>query len=397
VRVVPDVGGFAANGFGEHSPGGYSMFSALIAEVTLTFAFLMIILGSTDNRAPAGFAPIAMGLALRFFHAVVGTWLIGGLVAGLVVCGSNEGARTTSTSDAGASTDGSVEAVLDEGATADDSMSGNAAESTARVTDSAAATTIADASAFDAGRSYSGDRTLFFGASRCAQTAVQLCEDFESGSLDNRIWTVSGTHPIIDGVQHARGAKALHITQTGNGLSYIKETKTFPEPMDTYFGRAFVYFNSLPGPPMTYAHWTFVAASGTGVSGEIRVSGQFQNGKNLFGVGTDNRVDPMGTGDWTNSDNDPPGMPNPVPTKQWICIEWMHNGSTNETRLWWDGTEHPSLYTSSTVHGGNTNPYTLPKFTNVWLGWQEYQTSTEVFELWLDEIAIDTARIGCVL
>jgi aquaporin Z len=64
------LGGFAANGFDEHSPGGYSIVSALIAEITLTFAFLMIILGSTDKRAPAGFAPIAIGLGLTLIHLV---------------------------------------------------------------------------------------------------------------------------------------------------------------------------------------------------------------------------------------------------------------------------------------------------------------------------------------
>ncbi len=64
------AGGFAANGFDEHSPGGYSMISALIAEVTLTFAFLIIILGSTDKRAPAGFAPIAIGLGLTLIHLI---------------------------------------------------------------------------------------------------------------------------------------------------------------------------------------------------------------------------------------------------------------------------------------------------------------------------------------
>jgi hypothetical protein len=250
--------------------------------------------------------------------------------------------------------------------------------------------------ASDGGRDFSTDRSLFFGASRCAQAGVQLCEDFESGSLDKSIWTVSGTAPIVDGIQHARGGKSLHVTQKGNGLSYIKETMTFPEAQNTYFGRVFVYFNALPASPLTYAHWTFIAASGTGVSGEIRVSGQFQNGTNLFGVGTDNRVDPMGTGDWTNSDTDPARMPSAVPQKQWICIEWMHQGSTNETRFWWDATEHPSLYTSSSIHGGNPTPYILPQFTNVWIGWQEYQTSTETFELWVDEIAIDRTRIGCV-
>jgi aquaporin Z len=62
--------GFAANGFGEHSPGNYAMVSALVAEVTLTFVFLFIILGATDERAPAGFAPLAIGLGLTLIHLV---------------------------------------------------------------------------------------------------------------------------------------------------------------------------------------------------------------------------------------------------------------------------------------------------------------------------------------
>lgn len=62
--------GFAANGYGEHSPGNYSMVSALVAEVVLTFMFLMIILGSTDKRAPQGFAPIAIGLGLTLIHLI---------------------------------------------------------------------------------------------------------------------------------------------------------------------------------------------------------------------------------------------------------------------------------------------------------------------------------------
>jgi hypothetical protein len=249
--------------------------------------------------------------------------------------------------------------------------------------------------ASDGGRDLSADRTRFFGASRCAQAHVQLCEDFESGSLDKTTWSVSGTPPVVDGLQHARGSKALHITQVGSGLSYIKETKTFPEANDTYYGRVFVYFQTLPGVAMGYAHWTFVAASGTGIPGEIRLSGQLQNGSNLFGVGTDNRTD-GGTGDWTNSDNDP-HPPVPVPLGQWLCIEWLHQGQTSETRFYWDGVEHPSLYTSAIRHGGNANPYLLPNFTNVWIGWQEYQTTTATFELWVDEIAIDSQRIGCVL
>src|SRR5512143_248260 len=60
--------GFAANGYGEHSPGGYSLLAGLVTEVVLTAMFLVVILGATDRRAPAGFAGIAIGLALTLIH-----------------------------------------------------------------------------------------------------------------------------------------------------------------------------------------------------------------------------------------------------------------------------------------------------------------------------------------
>lgn len=64
------AGGFASNGYAEHSPGGYSLVACLVAEVVLTFMFLMVILGSTDRRAPQGFAPIAIGLCLTLIHLI---------------------------------------------------------------------------------------------------------------------------------------------------------------------------------------------------------------------------------------------------------------------------------------------------------------------------------------
>ncbi len=108
------IGGFAANGYGEHSPGGFSMASALIAETLLTGFFLLIILGSTEKRAAPGFAPIAIGLGLTLIHLIsipitntsvnparstsqalfVGDWAIGQLwlfwvapIAGAVIAG----------------------------------------------------------------------------------------------------------------------------------------------------------------------------------------------------------------------------------------------------------------------------------------------------------------------
>jgi len=63
-------GGLASNGFGEHSPGGYSMAAGFLTEVVMTLMFLVIILGATDRRAPAGFAPIAIGLGLTLIHLI---------------------------------------------------------------------------------------------------------------------------------------------------------------------------------------------------------------------------------------------------------------------------------------------------------------------------------------
>ncbi len=65
-----ELGGFAANGFGAHSPGQYSLVAAFVCEAVLTFMFLIVILGATDRRAPEGFAPIAIGLCLVLIHLI---------------------------------------------------------------------------------------------------------------------------------------------------------------------------------------------------------------------------------------------------------------------------------------------------------------------------------------
>lgn len=65
-----EIGGFASNGYGEHSPGGYNMLAALVTEVVMTFMFLIIILGVTHSKAPAGFAGLAIGLGLTLIHLI---------------------------------------------------------------------------------------------------------------------------------------------------------------------------------------------------------------------------------------------------------------------------------------------------------------------------------------
>ncbi len=69
-KAGAEIGGFAANGYDEHSPGGFGLTAALITEVVMTMMFLIIILGATDKRAPAGFAGIAIGLGLTLIHLI---------------------------------------------------------------------------------------------------------------------------------------------------------------------------------------------------------------------------------------------------------------------------------------------------------------------------------------
>jgi len=261
-----------------------------------------------------------------------------------------------------------------------------------------------------AGRDFSTNRDAFFGASRCAAAGVKFCEDFESGTLDTATWKTGGTAPTIDELQAARGKKALHVLQPGNGNSQIRTGKPFPAMNGRYWGRAFVYFNAMPhnstdADSLDYSHWTVIAATGTMVAGEVRIGGQlqkrYQNATplNFWGVGTDNRDEPEGSGDWTNADDDPKGAAKAVAEKQWSCVEWMGDYMTDETKFFLDGVEHPSLATTPTTkHGGNPDkPFLLPEFNAIWFGWAEYQTTTQKFELWFDEIAIDNERIGCVL
>jgi hypothetical protein len=244
---------------------------------------------------------------------------------------------------------------------------------------------------------YSTNPVEFLGAPRCASLGAQICEDFESGTFDTATWqlhqSTAGDAPVIDALHAARGTKAAHFHAANNDFSYISETKTFPEPNDTFWGRMFFYIDLLPVTP-TGAHFTLVEGAGTGDTSKVRVGGQYRK----FGVGTDGGP----SGDWTNIDQDPTqDTAKEVPEKTFVCLEWQYKGDTNETHFYLNGVEHPSLATSLTVvHGGNAGvQYHLPQFTSLWVGWWMYQAvpMPDHYDIWIDELAIDGARIGCSL
>jgi hypothetical protein len=238
----------------------------------------------------------------------------------------------------------------------------------------------------------SGPTGEFFGDSRCTSEFV-LCEDFESGDIDGGLWDTSSNAPTVDDTRAARGDHSLHLQTEGPGFSYITTTEPFPAANNTYYGRMFVWFDTLPTAP-EWAHWSISVGEGEGDGSEVRIGGQlFSNddeGLNFFGVGSDHGD----TGDWTNLDRD--DAPEGVPEGEWVCVEWLNDGENNEGRVWINDVERPSLHTTSTEHGGDGD-YILPTFERVWFGWWHYQpdTTPAEFETWIDEIVVDDERIGC--
>ena len=370
--------------------------SVLALEAMLALTLLGACGGSGDGTQPAGSAGTPSGGG-----ATSGAGNLAGSAAGTLPmpAGTSAGGAVT-----GAATAGSSGSAVGGSGSATGGGSGAG-------TGGGGASGGAGASAGGAGgRDFSTNRDAFFGASRCAAANVQFCEDFESGTLDPATWKTGGTAPVIDELQAARGKKALHIGPIGAGNSQIRTSKPFPATNGRYWGRAFVYANAMPhnsagGDSLSYSHWTILAATGAVVAGEVRIGGQLQKRYqnpaplNFWGVGTDNQTQPDGSGDWTNADDDPKGAAKAVVEKQWQCLEWMGDYMTDETKFFLDGTEHPSLDTNPmTKHGGNADkPFLLPEFSAIWFGWAEYQATTQKWELWFDEIAIDHERIGCVL
>jgi hypothetical protein len=223
----------------------------------------------------------------------------------------------------------------------------------------------------------------FFGESRCTSD-FDFCEDFEGSAVKSE-WTPQGSAPTLETVRAARGQKSAHFTAQNDGLSVLRYAF---EARASYYGRLFVYFEALPTAPR-WAHWTIAAATGTGTDAEIRVGGQFDGTTNRFGVGTDHGE----TGDWTLLSEEE----DEVAEKTWICVEWLHDASKDETRFWTNGVEHASLHTTATQHGADEGSYELPEFTEVFVGWWHYQKESTParFNVWIDEVAFDGERIGC--
>lgn len=250
-------------------------------------------------------------------------------------------------------------------------------------------------------RNLSTDRGAFFGAARCDRLSARLCDDFESESAgarpDGTLWRAPyGYYPEVDATRAARGQKSLHFHLSGSTPGHIEEVQTFPAARNTLFGRMFVWFDVLPSAPSS-AQWSVVVATSMDEQAEVRVGGQPAS-ENRLGVGS--RRPGEGGWDWHTAGTDAQSRPR---TGAWICLEWQFKGDTNETRVWVDGVEQGSLHLTETEfrrgdeEGGQR--FRQPTFARLRVGWWLYPTESpqpSEYDVWIDELAVDDTRIGCV-
>ena len=220
-----------------------------------------------------------------------------------------------------------------------------------------------------------------------------FCESFETVAVgsppDPAIWTATSNDIVVDGTRAALGGKkALHIPPLTAGVKYIRENKTIAAMGKSFYGRVFFWIEQQPiEKPGSLYHWTLLSADELT---DYNAGKVLRLGGHIEGAGTN----------WvrfnfqTHGNPGETGLSDPqlvLSTKKWYCAEFYYSLPDNEARIWLDGVEDPKLHWKGPMMG-----YTFPTaVTWMTFGWAEYQAAKTPWEIWIDEIAIDTKQIGC--
>ncbi|MFC6094243.1 hypothetical protein [Saccharothrix lopnurensis] len=223
----------------------------------------------------------------------------------------------------------------------------------------------------------------------CAKTDLLFCEDFQrvpTGAGTSLNWGVDTRNGSLEVERDRRGQKVLHVRTERNGRAFLK-VDGFAAPGNSFYGRVRVKVEAFPTAP-DWAHYTLIEATGDGPEVVRPLGGQYVPtlDRTLWGVGADGGP----TGDWTNWRESAPSE-----AGRWQCVEWRMDASDNRVELWFDGKPKPDLTVSTREHGGNQVDFLFPRFDTVKIGWQLYQPNEGSYDLWFDDIALGTKRIGC--
>ncbi|MFC4530723.1 hypothetical protein [Sphaerisporangium dianthi] len=237
------------------------------------------------------------------------------------------------------------------------------------------------------------------GAGTCSDRTLLFCEDFQDlpiGGAASLDWGVDTKHGALtvergrDGHDGRAGQKVLRVHTEGNGRAFLR-VDDFAPPGNGFYGRVRLRVKAFPVAP-DWAHYTLIETTGAGPEIVRPLGGQYvpevRGGVALWGVGADGGP----TGDWTNWRENAPSR-----AGVWQCFEWRMDPADNRVTTWFDGVPRPELSASTREHGGNDVDFVLPRFDTVKLGWQLYQSnpSPAAYDVWLDDIALSTKRIGC--
>ena len=230
----------------------------------------------------------------------------------------------------------------------------------------------------------------------CTTAGTELCEDFESGAIDPKIWgmhTTAGTSLTVDGLHVHGGAHALHVKMVagGQGTAQITDAVTFPAINNTFYTRAYFYFSpDLPADMMGGFHEAYLLATGNNTLGFVEAglgsagNKQYLGYSEYYGDGPD--VHQHGP---TFTEFGPDSSTMVVP-QQWICLELMQGGDTTTThrRVWVDGRELPEQVS-------NFSDRPPPAFSLMSIGVLQYHQTPLLTDVWVDDIRVSSARIGC--
>ena len=234
----------------------------------------------------------------------------------------------------------------------------------------------------------------------CADLDVLLCEGFEASAPGDApspgIWKLElgeGSTIVVDGETSAQGKNAARVTVSqGRKWAYMQTRSIFPMAETRMWGR--LHFNIRDDRPENeeLVHWNLIEAmSGTKPFkmyryGSISVPSL---GRNHFNWNHEMRPRPDGFNELSQDD----AHTSRVPTGEWICVEWMFDADADESRFFWNGAEREELHVVGRAGGV---AFDMVPFEALNVGFTVYQPIAADYVVWIDEIAIDHERIGCL-
>lgn len=229
----------------------------------------------------------------------------------------------------------------------------------------------------------------------CVTSGARLCEDFESGSIDPARWAKveQGSAQLGVDDEHAHGgryAAHLRLEAGKQSVAMLTEALTFPAPNNSFYARAYLYFApELPTAPGGDFHMGFILGIGKNDLGDVQAgAGMIGGEKQYLGYSIFFGPPKYEFGPWSKSKVEP---------SRWQCLELFEDGSSpneEKRKVWLDGVELTDLRSTSANQGAPAN-HKPPIWSGASFGVWEYHPTPLLSDVWLDDIRVSDAPIGC--